>query len=146
MENIAPPLAAALHMELEMENGNSFRESLRHLLQKEDTDDFRSLLREWHVRKSHAQPTQRLIQTQKSPYRRALLDLFERGWQGEPILEPLQALKTEIHAAADDELQHFVGTLPFRAMIPVLLLQFPAYLLLLLGPTLAELSARLGTL
>lgn len=146
METIAPPLYVVLHLQLEMANGYSFRESLRRLLSFNDHDDFVALLREWSVRKSHNQSTQMLARRLSSPYRRALLDLFERGWIGEPILEPLQSLEAEIRTACESELDQFISTLPFRAMIPLLLLQFPAYLLLLLGPMLTELTHQLGSM
>jgi len=146
MENIAPPLYVASHLQLELENGHSFRESLQRLLSLSHDNDFQTLLQEWSVRKAHNQSTRSLVKTVKSPYRRTLLDLFDRAWSGEPILEPLHSLKEEILAATESELDQFIATLPFRAMIPLLLLQFPAYLLLLLGPTLAELSRSLGTM
>jgi hypothetical protein len=34
--------------------------------------------------------------------------------------------------------------LPFKVLIPMLLFQFPAYLLLLLGPVLRELTQQIG--
>lgn len=146
MEDLAPPLAVVLQILLGMENGHSFRESLRQLLAQSTADDFHQELQEWYVRKSHNQTTTDLIRGRKSAYRRALLDLFERGWNGEPILEPLQSLKSEIQSAANAELDHFIATLPFRVMLPVLLLQFPAYLVLLLGPVLTDLFKRMGNL
>lgn len=146
MENLAPPLSVVLQLQLEMENGHSFRESLRQVLRLCEEDDFVATVREWSVRKSHNQTTHSLAKSLVSPYRRTLLDLFERGWNGEPILEPLRSLEVEIRVAAQAELDQFIATLPFRAMIPLLLLQFPAYMLLLLGPILADLSRGLGGL
>lgn len=146
MENLAPPLAVVLQLQLEMENGHSFRESLRQLLKSHDENEFLKTIREWSVRKSHNQSTVMLVKSLTSPYRRALMDLFERGWDGEPILEPLQSMETEIHLATLAELDQFIATLPFRAMIPLLLLQFPAYMLLLLGPILSDLSRQLGAM
>jgi hypothetical protein len=146
MENLAPPLSVVLQLQLEMENGHSFRESLRQMLRSHDENDFMKTIREWSVRKSHNQSTLLLVKSLTSPYRRTLLDLFERGWEGEPILEPLQSIEEEIRIAAQAELDQFIATLPFRAMIPLLLLQFPAYMLLLLGPILSDLSRQLGSM
>jgi hypothetical protein len=144
MESLAPPLANLLHVRWEMENGVSFREAFRRCLRIADHDDFSNFLREWSVQKAHDQSTRQLSSRLLSPYRRALIDLFERGWDGEPVLEPLQELETEIHNACIDELDRFVATLPFRALIPLLFLQLPAYLLLLLGPIFSELLRGLG--
>lgn len=146
MENLAPPLSVVLQLQLAIENGHSFRESLRQVLHSNDENDFMKTIREWSVRKSHNQSTHLLVKSLISPYRRTLLDLFERGWDGEPILEPLQSIEEEIRSAAAAELDQFIATLPFRAMIPLLLLQFPAYMLLLLGPILSDLSRQLGSM
>jgi hypothetical protein len=145
MESLAPPLSSLLHIRWEMENGSSFREALGSFLQVAGTDEFCCQLREWSVRKTHNQSTQSLFVSISSPYRRALLDLFERGWQGEPILESLQELEKEIRDACADELDRFVATLPFRALFPLLALQLPAYLMLLLGPVFSELLHSLGS-
>jgi hypothetical protein len=139
MEDLAPPLSVVLQIVLAMENGHSFRESMRQMLTQTTRSRFHECLKEWVVRKSHNQSSHNLIRSEKSIYRRALLDLFERGWDGEPILEPLQSLRIEIQGAANAELDYFVATLPFRVMLPLLLLQFPAYLLLLLGPLMTDL-------
>jgi len=145
MESLAPPLEVLLQLRLNMENGASFRESLRRLLRERQQDDFVVFLAEWVVRKSHARPTKTMISRLGSSHRRALVDLFERGWDGEPILEPLQELESEIRDASMLELDQFIAALPFRAMLPVLLLQFPAYLLLLLGPLLLDLIHSFGS-
>jgi hypothetical protein len=73
-----------------------------------------------------------------SPYRRAALELFELGMGGEPILRTLKELETEVREASARELEHYIRQLPVRAMLPVLLLQFPAFLLLVLGPMVVE--------
>jgi hypothetical protein len=148
METMTPPLAVLLNIRWEMENGSSFRESLRLWFTEEspigEIADFNQILREWMVRKTHDQDVTQLLASIESPYRRALFQIFARGWDGEPILEPLSELESELHQAADEELDGFIATLPFRAMMPLLLLQFPAYLLLLIGPMLLELTSAFG--
>src|SRR3954451_495871 len=104
MENLSPALTVLLHVRWEMENGSSLREALQSYLRNcfegssrnRSEGAFDRMLREWSGRKSHAQATQRCFETTKSPYRRALLELFERGWAGEPILEAMDALESEI--------------------------------------------------
>ena len=51
----------------------------------------------------------------------------------------------EVEAAAELELQAHVAQLPLKVLLPLLFFQFPAYLLLLLGPVLRELSRSLGS-
>lgn len=64
---------------------------------------------------------------------------------GQPVLDHLAALEDEITKAADAELDIHISTLPFKMLIPLLLFQFPAYLVLLLGPALRELTRQLVT-
>lgn len=144
MESLAPPLAVLIHVRWEMERGHSLREAVRNHLQTHPTDGFTLVLRDWVVRKSHGQATKDLVHSLKSPYRRAVLDVFERGWDGEPIIEAIEDLDQEIQSAALAELDLFIASLPFRAMLPLLCLQFPAYLLLLLGPIFTELIHSMG--
>ena len=120
------------------------KEAVRGYLQNSSENPFQMQLREWAVRKSHGQSVETLLRATGSPYRRALLELFERGWEGEPVLEALEEIGEEIQSAAGTELDEFVASLPFRAMLPLLLLQFPAYLILLLGPVFSELLRTLG--
>jgi hypothetical protein len=139
MENLSPSLTCLLHVRWEMENGSSFRDSLRSYLRVAGITAFDLTLRTWMVRKSHNQTTEDLYKSLSSPFRCAMLLLFERGWEGEPILDSVQELELEIRDACQSELDHFVASLPFRTMLPLLLLQFPAYMVLLLGPMFTEL-------
>jgi hypothetical protein len=79
-----------------------------------------------------------------SDYQRAFWELISRGLEGQPIVEPLTALEAEIETAANHELDQHLATLPFKALIPLLGLQFPAFALLLLGPLMRELAKGLG--
>lgn len=77
---------------------------------------------------------------------RALWELLERGLLGEPILEPLQHLENDIEAAATADLETHIATLPFKALIPLLFFQFPAFVILLIGPLLRDLEKTLLTI
>jgi hypothetical protein len=144
MEHLSPALTVLLQIRWEMENGSSLRESVQTYLRQCSDGEFDRTLREWSVRKSHGQSARCCLESTRSPYRRALLDLFERGWAGEPVLKAFEALEKEIELACDAELDHFVLSLPFRAMLPLLFLHLPAYLMLLLGPILSDLTRSLG--
>jgi hypothetical protein len=67
----------------------------------------------------------------------------ERGCNGQPVIEYLEGLEKEIDFASHAELDLHISTLQFKALIPLLLFQFPAYLVLLLGPLLRELQNQL---
>jgi len=76
----------------------------------------------------------------KSYREQALWELIERGHGGEPVLEPLTLLEEDIERAAQFDLDAHVAALPFKALVPLLLFQFPAFVILLVGPLLRELS------
>ena len=69
-------------------------------------------------------------------YRRELLQIIEKGLQGVPILSILQGLQLEIVEKSMEEIEDFTAKLPFKMMVPLLFFQFPAFMLLLIGPIL----------
>lgn len=69
-----------------------------------------------------------------SAHQRVLFDLLYQSVQGKSIFEPIQSLEQEMREASISELDTHLGKLPYKLMIPLLLLQFPALLLLILGP------------
>lgn len=71
-----------------------------------------------------------------SLYRRELLLILEKGLGGMPILSVLQGLQTEIIEKSMEEIEDFTSKLPFKMMIPLLFFQFPAFMVLLIGPIL----------
>lgn len=143
MEDLSPPLLTAVReIKWRLASGRSMRESMRLYLQG-SPNHFARRLGEWWVLKNQnlnpaAEPR---FQT---ALQKAFLHLIERGCEGQPTLEHLQALEAEIESAAQLELEKHVSELPFKVLIPLLFFQFPAYLVLLLGPLLRELSRQLG--
>ena len=72
----------------------------------------------------------------KSDLGRAVFSLITHGLRGEPVVSRLKELEDEIIRASMDAVDLFVQTLPIKALLPVFFLQFPAFLLILLGPIL----------
>ena len=119
------------------------RESLRVYLEHEATP-FAQLLREWWTLRNQGRPTIEIERRFTTHLQKAFLHLVERGLQGQPTLEHLHTLEKEIEMAAQLELEMHLTTLPFKVLLPLLLFQFPAYLILLLGPLLRDLNRQLG--
>jgi hypothetical protein len=144
MENIIPPvLSVVREVRWRMQAGRSMNESLRQYLE-DATSPFAQSLREWWVMRSQGRELARSRSPFSSHYQRALVHLIGRGCNGEPTLEHLTALESEIEKAAQMELELHVATLPFKVLLPLLFFQFPAYLLLLLGPLLRDLGQQMG--
>jgi hypothetical protein len=143
MEDLTPPLLCAVReLRWRISSGISMKEAFRFYL--EDTcSPFSQHLREWWALKCQGRAQAGGGFT--SHYQRALIDLVERGCGGQPTLDHLCALEDEIEKAAQAELELHIATLPFKVLIPLLLFQFPAYLILLLGPLLRELSSQMGS-
>jgi hypothetical protein len=143
MEGLTPPLLHTIReLRWRISTGLSMREALRLHLESSSTTLAHDL-REWWALKVHERnpPPPPTFST---PLRRAVLDVIERGLAGQPSLEHLQALEEEVERAAQNELDAHISSLPFKVLLPLLLFQFPAFLILLLGPLLRELNEKMG--
>jgi len=146
MENLIPPLLRALReLKWTMNSGKSMNEAFPLYLDRTN-DDLASRLRQLWILKNQSVRPHLLSSNELLPthFQRAFWQLVERGTRGEPTLEALNALETEVEKAAQAELDEHLAVLPFKVLLPLLLFQFPAYLLLLLGPLLRELQRQLG--
>lgn len=144
MEGLIPPILHALReVKWLLSSGKPMKEAFQNYLERTH-DPFAALLREywilkWQVGRANIAP--RPLPTY---YQKAFWNLVERGCAGQPVLESLDELEKEVLLAAEMELDEHLASLPFKVLIPLLLFQFPAYLLLLLGPMLRELQRQLG--
>ncbi len=144
MENLTPPLLRALReLRWTMSAGKSMNEAFQLYLERTQ-DDLASRLRQLWILKNQSGNISYTPERLPTYFQRAFWQLVERGCRGEPAMDALNALESEVQAAAQAELDDHIATLPFKVLIPLLLFQFPAYLLLLLGPLLRELQRQLG--
>lgn len=143
MENLAPPLACALEMQHSIWNGEPARSGVARWLDAAE-DDFARAMRRALFAWDQGGDWRAEAARMKSPHRRALCELAMRSLAGHPIQARLEELRAEIELACDLEIRRHVDLLPLRAMLPLLLLEFPAFLLLLFGPLLSRLLAELS--
>jgi hypothetical protein len=144
MEILVPPLLTAVReVRWMMNSGSSMKEAFRAYLDTH-SDPLATELREHWTLKWQAHPRSRSGKAFHSSYKRAFWELVERGCAGQPVLDALTALEDEVEQAAQAELDLHIATLPFKVLLPLLLFQFPAHLILLLGPLLRELNRQLG--
>jgi hypothetical protein len=147
MDGLNPALRLLLTVKTSMERGESVRQGLMKSLHRpaqpythSNTDEFSALVSAWFARHEQGISASTVRAKIKSPYRRNLLDLIERGLKGEPILQPLRNLEIEMIQACHEELERRILMLPMKALIPLLFLQFPALAILFLCPFLSRLS------
>jgi hypothetical protein len=69
-----------------------------------------------------------------------LREYISRGLRGEPILTALKEYQLELIAQIDFEIDRQSALLPIKALVPLLLFQFPALLILAFGPLLERLN------
>lgn len=143
MEGLNPGLHLLLCCRRAIEQGRPLSLAIKGFIQKE-TGPFQSQVTKWMALFEQGQKTSSIILQIQSPYRRQLLEILERGLRREPIGHILAALETEIHEACEEEIQKKLTDLPYQVMIPLLLFQFPAFLLLLLGPFLYQLIENMN--
>jgi hypothetical protein len=133
MENLAPPLILLLYIRAAIENGESVRTGLAQYLQT-GCDEYCQNVGSWFVKYENRENVEPFIGS--NPYRSAVVRLIERGLRGESIHESLCELETELTQVCQLEVERHIQLLPMRLLIPLMFLQFPAYLVLVLGPLL----------
>ncbi len=143
MEDIAPPLALLLRVKRSLEKGQPVRQGVLNYI-RHYGDEFSSLVTQWLGLIHQGKETRELIQSIPSFQRRVLLQVLERGLRGEPVYNTLLQLENELVEACQDELSSRIARLPFILVIPLLLFQFPAFLMLLFGPLLQNFFHSLG--
>lgn len=134
MESVAPPLKLLLSVKRAIEKGISIKEGINNYISLNQNQEFAKIVTLWFLNIERAVGNQDLLKQIHSPYRRSLLQILERGLNKESIYSTLLNLEQEIIEACDSEIQEKLTKLPYLLMIPVLLFQFPALLMLIFGP------------
>ena len=141
MVSLASHLQAALEIRLHIENGQSLSQAVKSYIQSALEDPFSKELGLWLF----AEETGGIFNTKnlKSVYRKHLMDILKRGLKGEPVLEILEEYEKDLVEICKEDLDRHLQKLPFIALIPLLLFEFPALLILLIGPLLLNLLSAL---
>lgn len=142
MDRLAPSYQFLIHVRFALENGLSVRMAIEKELEL-GHDEFHSEVRRWFVSHIQGQP---LVpgQVTRNFYRQSLLQVLAQGLRGASIHSTLLDLETEWEKAVHDDIERHLQRLPVIVLMPLVFLQFPAFLTLLLGPLLADLMARLS--
>lgn len=145
MEGLAPPLKCLIEIQSALHNGETVRVGISRYLNAVRYDDaFASEMRRFLFAWDQGKEWKQVIARIESPHRRVLMDLVATALSGQPILTHLEELKCEITNAVDIEIRHHLEILPIKMLIPLLLFQFPAFLLLLFGPLLGHLIQEIN--
>ena len=107
-------------------------------------DEFAMNIRQFMFAWENGHEWRTVMRTVESAHRRALIEVFATGLAGHAIAPHLESLRTEICSACDLEIKDHLEMLPLKMLAPLLLFQFPAFLLLLFGPLLRHLIQELN--
>ena len=144
MEGLAPPLKCSIEVQAAIRNGESVRAGvLRYVQAAHARDDFAVALRSFLVAVDRGHCWRSCLEGQ-SPQRRALVEIVACGLAGQAVASQLDALRTEIERACDAEIREHLEMLPIKMLAPLLLFQFPAFLLLMFGPLLRHLLQEIN--
>jgi len=145
MEGLAPPLQCLIEIQAALQNGETVRVGIgRYFAVASGQRDFAADLRRFLFAWDQGKDWRSIVVEISSPHRRALVDLIATALAGQPIIAHLEELKSEVVAAVDLEIKNHVELLPIKMLIPLLLFQFPAFLVLLFGPLLNRLIEELN--
>ncbi len=141
MGHLKGPLKFLTTVKLEIERGNSVQKGVQVYLGQTRLDSaneriFVHQIMQWLSERQRGQTIQL---DHLNIYRRTLLSTLDRGLNGESIYQHLNILELEFIELYEDALDRYLGKLPFLLLLPLLLLQLPAFLLLLFGPIINEL-------
>jgi len=123
-----------------LESGNSVRESILIVMDQFDRDEFIDLMQLWMKQKEVGLNEFTISGLTSSSINRKIFSLLDRGLNGESILKYLKTLELEAREQVQIERDKSLAKLPIKLLVPLILLIFPAYLIVLLVPVLSELS------
>lgn len=145
MEGLAPPMRCLIEIQTAIANGESVRSGvLRYVQLASPTDEFAESTRAFLFSWDQGRDWRAVIKKIKSAHRRSLLDVIAIGLGGHSIASHLESLRSEIAEACHLEIQNHLEMLPLKMLMPLLLFQFPAFLLLLFGPLLRHLIEEMN--
>lgn len=139
MAHLNPCLDLLFNIKRALERGENVKTSTQRWAQSH-AGEFQRQVHKWILLSENGGDAERVFTEIKSSHRRALLRLVQRSMEGLSILEALRELEKEVIASCREEMDTHMATLPYKLMLPLLLLVFPTLLMLLFAPLLSELS------
>jgi len=135
VEAIAKELEIVSWLVLEIKSGHSLLSAIR-LGSSTLSESSRRLLKKILRNREQNRPLQELAnETCNSMILKELLICIESGLQGDSIYERLEVLLFETERESRVCLQSFIEILPYKLLLPLLMLQLPAFLILILVPS-----------
>ncbi len=130
-------LKRTIEKNLSLQQGlQKFSQRLTQLKNRKQDDFAKNFLQWWQIRQKNQVSELNNFNAQH----RALIVLLDNGLRGQSIYEPLKALEADFIEMCDADIQEHAAKLPLLLQIPLIFMVFPAICILLLVPTLSQLS------
>ncbi len=133
MEGLAPPLELLITVKSSLECGESVRTGILKYIST-SRSEFAQTVSRWLFALDQNGKHLDIVKLIKSSHRQSILNVLEQGLRGQSIMFVLTELEKEMNDACKREMEQYIALLPIKLLIPLLLFQFPAYLILILGP------------
>ena len=140
MAHIVPSIEFVSGVKYGMQNGQSLTQSLERQLGR-SKDRFHWEMARWFAAYKSGHRYHREF---PSIYQQSLVSILEEGLRGAPIVHALDELEAEMLFEFETQWKAYVERLPTILSIPLLLLFFPAYIVLLFGPLINSFLAGVG--
>ena len=137
MEGVSPTLQLLLICKRYLSAQRSLREAIYIFIQ-ENKSPFAQDVEKWLIFLEQGRSLDREKHSHSNIYRQQLLDILAKGLKGHSILPVLEQFEEEIVEKSFHEVEEFAARLPFQMLIPLLFFQFPAFIMLILGPILKK--------
>lgn len=144
MDDLAQPYVFVETLRYCLESGESLMAIIKRYT-KETHGEFSLTVAEWFERSQLERYVAGDFQKTLPLYRKSIFDLLDLARSGASIIEPLKSMEKELVQICEHDLNRHVDKLPFKLMIPMLLLQFPAVMMLLIGPLLIQFLTEVGS-
>lgn len=144
MDDLAAPYIFVENLRYCLESGESVMSVIKRYV-KERRDPFSEMLEQWIVLAQMEKYQAGQFQKTLPLYRKSIFDLLDLARNGVSIIEPLKSMEKELVNICEYDLGRHLDKLPFKLMVPMLFLQFPAVLMLIIGPLLVQFFAEVGS-
>lgn len=141
MESVAPTLKLVIQTKFDLKQGLALYDSLQ--LQSQENTEVGTDLKQY-LYKFDQDLDIYTYPSHFSVYRKTLFNLFSEGLRGCAISEKLQELEQIITQECRRHLEESCVILPYKGLLPLMLLMFPALVILILGPILMEFLEVIG--
>lgn len=144
MDRLADPYLFVENLRYSLDSGESVFGAIKVYVQ-ENSDSFTLLLEQWLIAIQNQNFKPGVFQQELPLFRKSIFDLLDLARQGVSIMDSLKLMEEELLKMCENDLDSHLDKLPFKLMIPMLGLQFPALMILLLGPLLIQFLQEVGS-